>query len=94
MSIAENQEGFALTVGKKHARPTIGVIGSQYYLTMYHDGEDIRLYDLNVIGVPEDIQQEYPELTAKYSRLVQGLYETSKYMLYHNSQLLDPMNSK
>jgi len=94
MSIAENQEGFALTVGKKHARPTIGVIGSQYYLTMYHDGEDIRLYDLNVLGAPEDIQQEHPELTAKYSRLVQGLYETSKYMLYHNSQLLDPMNSK
>jgi len=94
MSIAENQEGFALTVGKKHARPIIGVIDSQYYLTMYHDGEDIRLYDLNVIGVPEDIQQEYPKLTAKYSRLVQGLYETSKYMLYHNSQLLDPMNSK
>ena len=23
-----------------------------------------------------------------------GLYETSKYMLYHNSQLLDPINSK
>ncbi len=94
MSIAENQEGFALTVGKKHARPTIGVIGSQYYLTMYHDGEDIRLYNLNVPGAPEDIQQEYPELTAKYSRLVQGLYETSKYMLYHNSQLLDHMSSK
>ena len=94
MSIAENQEGFALTVGKKHARPKIGVFGSHYYLTMYHDGEDIRLYDLNVIGAPEDIHKEYPELTAKYSRLVQGLYETSKYMLYHNSQLLDPMNSK
>ena len=94
MSIVENQEGFALTVGKKHARPTIGVIGSQYYLTMYHDGEEIRLYDLNVPGAPEDIQQEYPELTAKYSRLVHGLYETSKYMLYHNSQLLDPINSK
>jgi len=94
MSIADNQEGLALTVGKKHARPTIGVFGSHYYLTMYHDGEDIRLYDLNVIGAPEDIHKEYPELTAKYSRLVQGLYETSKYMLYHNSQLLDPMNSK
>ena len=94
MSIAENQEGLALTVGKKHARPTIGVFGSHYYLTMYHDGEDIRLYDLNVTGSAEDIHREYPELTAKYSRLVQGLYETSKYMLYHNSQLLDPVNSK
>ena len=94
MSIAENQEGLALTVGKKHARPTIGVFGSHYYLTMYHDGEDIRLYDLNVTGPAEDIHREYPELTAKYSRLVQGLYETSKYMLYHNSQLLDSMNSK
>ena len=94
MSIAEEQEGLALTVGKKHARPTIGVFGNHYYLTMYHDGEDIRLYDLNVTGPAEDIHREYPELTAKYSRLVQGLYETSKYMLYHNSQLLDSMNSK
>jgi len=94
MSIANNQEGLALTVGKKHARPKIGVFGSHYYLTMHHDGEDIRLYDLNVTGSPEDIQREHPELTSKYSRLVQGLYETSKYMLYHNSQLLDPMNSK
>ena len=94
MSIADNQEGLALTVGKKQARPTIGVFGSHYYLTMYHDGKDIRLYDLNVTGSPEDIQREHPELTSKYSRLVQGLYETSKYMLYHNSQLLDPMNSK
>jgi phosphoglycerol transferase MdoB-like AlkP superfamily enzyme len=94
MSIADNQEGLALTVGKKHARPTIGVFGSHYYLTMYHDGKDIRLYDLKVTGSPEDIHTEQPEITSKYSRLVQGLYETSKYMLYHNSQLLDPMNSK
>ena len=34
MSIANNQEGLALTVGKKHARPTIGLFGSHYYLTM------------------------------------------------------------
>ena len=94
MSIADNQEGLALTVGKKHARPTIGVFGSHYYLTMYHDGKDIRLYDLNITGSPEDIHREQPEITSKYSRLVQGLYETSKYMLYHNSQLLDPVNSK
>ena len=94
MSIADNQEGLALTVGKKHARPTIGVFGSHYYLTMYHDGKDIRLYDLKVTGSPEDIHTEQPEITSKYSRLLQGLYETSKYMLYHNSQLLDPMNSK
>ena len=94
MSIADNQEGLALTVGKKHARPTIGVFGSHYYLTMYHDGKDIRLYDLNITGSPEDIHTEQPEITSKYSRLVQGLYETSKYMLYHNSQLLNPVNSK
>jgi len=94
MSIADNQEGLALTVGKKHARPTIGLFGSHYYLTMYHDGKDIRLYDLNITGSPEDIHTEQPEITSKYSRLVQGLYETSKYMLYHNSQLLDPVNSK
>ena len=92
MNINTNQEGYALTVGKKHAYPTIGIIGPQYYLTMYHDGTNINLYDLLEAGTPKDVKEYYPDLTVRYSRLLQTLYETSKYMLYHNSELLKVLN--
>ena len=90
MDLRENQESFALTVGKKHAFPTIGIIGPQYYLTMYHDGTNINLYDLNEPGTPMNLKDNYPELSQRYSNLVQALYETSKYMLYNNSELIKP----
>ncbi len=90
MSLKDNQNSYALTVGKDRAYPVVGIIGKQYYLTMYHDGTNINLYDLFSTGSPKDVKDHHPNLTMEYSRLVQGFYETSKYMLYHNSELLKP----
>ena len=90
MSLKDNQNSYALTVGKDRAYPVIGLVGKQYYLTMYHDGTNINLYDLYSSGPTRDVKLEHPNLTTEYSRLVRGLYETSKYMLYHNSELLKP----
>lgn len=90
MSLKDNQNSYALTVGKDRAYPVIGLVGKQYYLTMYHDGTNINLYDLYSSGLTRDVKREHPNLTTEYSRLVRGLYETSKYMLYHNSELLKP----
>jgi phosphoglycerol transferase MdoB-like AlkP superfamily enzyme len=90
MSLKDNQESYALIVGKDRGYPTIGIVGKQYYLTMYHDGTNIKLYDLQSLGSPNDIKGNHPDVTMHYSRLVQALYETSKYMLYHNSELLQP----
>ena len=90
MSLKDNQESYALIVDNDRAYPTIGIIGKQYYLTMYHDGTNIKLYDLQSLGSPNDIKGNHPDVTMNYSKLVQALYETSKYMLYHNSELLQP----
>ena len=90
MSLKDNQNSYALTVGKDRAYPVIGLVGKQYYLTMYHDGTNINLYDLYSSGSTRDVKRDHPNLTIEYSRLVRGLYETSKYMLYHNSELLKP----
>ena len=57
---------------------------------MYHDGTNINLYDLNESGTPIDLKDNYPDLSQRYSNLVQALYETSKYMLYNNSELIKP----
>ena len=88
MSLEDNQNTYALTIGKDRAYPVIGLIGKQYYLTMYHDGTDKNLYDLYSSEHPKDVKDKHPKLTMEYSRIVQGLYETAKYMLYHNSELL------
>jgi phosphoglycerol transferase MdoB-like AlkP superfamily enzyme len=90
MSLKDNQNSYALIVGKDRAYPVIGIIGKQYYLTMYHDGTNINLYDLFSSRSPKDVKDHHPNLTMEYSRLLQGFYETSKYMLYHNSELLKP----
>ncbi|MDC0215343.1 LTA synthase family protein [Candidatus Marinimicrobia bacterium] len=90
MSLKDDQNSYALTVGKDRAYPVIGLVGKQYYLTMYHDGTNINLYDLYSSGSTRDVKLDHPNLTIEYSRLVRGLYETSKYMLYHNSELLKP----
>ncbi|MFQ6612930.1 MAG: LTA synthase family protein [Fidelibacterota bacterium] len=80
-------EGFrrwALLVNRKHAYPRVGAIGNNFYLTMYHDGSDLRLHDLSSDTPLTDIQKDRPAETKIYEQMARGLYETAKYMLYHN----------
>ena len=90
MSLKKGQDSYALIVGKDRGFPTIGIMGNQFYLTMYHDGTNIKLYDLKSEGSLKNIKDNHPNMTIKYSELVKGFYETSKYMLYHNSELFKP----
>ena len=90
MSLKKDQDSYALIVGKDRGFPTIGIMGNQFYLTMYHDGTNIKLYDLKSEGSLKNIKDNHPNMTIKYSELVKGFYETSKYMLYHNSELFKP----
>jgi len=75
---------WALTVDRKHAYPRIGAIGDRYYLTMYHDGTDVRLHDIWSDTPLTDLKEAHPEETMVFEFMARGLYETAKYMLYHN----------
>ena len=77
---------WALTVNRKHAYPRIGVIGERYYLTMYHDGTDVRFHDIWSETPLKDLKEAHPEETEVFESMARGLYETAKYMLYHNQE--------
>ena len=34
-----------------------------------------------------DVKDIYPEITNRYSARLEGIYETAKYMLYHNQKI-------
>ena len=74
----------ALIVNNKVAKSHIAVIGKNYYLSMQKDGDDIQLHELNSNNPLVDVKEKYPEITVNYSRRLRGIYETAKYMLYHN----------
>ena len=74
----------ALIVNNKVAKSHIAVIGKNYYLSMQKDGDDIQLHELDSNNPLVDVKDKYPEITVNYSRRLRGLYETAKYMLYHN----------
>ena len=59
-------------------------------MTKFKVSANENLYDLNEPGTPMNLKDNYPELSQRYSNLVQALYETSKYMLYNNSELIKP----
>ena len=51
---------------------------------MQRDGSEIQLHDLRSNNPLVDVKEKYPEITSSYTRRLRGLYEVSKYMLYHN----------
>ena len=80
------KDPLALIINKKVAEPHIAVVGQNHYLSMAKDGSDIKLHELWSNEPWVDVKENYPEITQNYSRRLKGVYETSKYMLYHNQK--------
>jgi phosphoglycerol transferase MdoB-like AlkP superfamily enzyme len=59
-----------------------GVLDDEFYLRL--DPDVARLFRYRSQDAAEDVHERYPEKVAKLRRLHEALYETSKYMLYHN----------
>lgn len=76
----------ALIINKKMATQHIAVVGQEYYLSMSKDGSDIQLHDLWSDEPLVDVKVKYPEITRSYSQRLESIYETAKYMLYHNKK--------
>jgi len=60
------------------------VVGQDHYLSMQKDGSDVKLHELWSNEPWVDVKAKYPEITRSYSKRLKGIYETAKYMLYHN----------
>jgi len=59
-----------------------GVLDDEFYLRL--DPGGARLFRYRSQAAAEDVHERYPEKLAELRRLHEALYETSKYLLYHN----------
>src|SRR6266571_4772347 len=59
-----------------------GILDDEFYLRL--DADVARLFRYRSQEAAEDVHERYPEKVAELRRLHEALYETSKYMLYHN----------
>ena len=78
----------ALIINKKMAKPHIAVIGQNYYLSMANrrGGSRVKLHELWSDKPLVNVKDKYPEITDRYLGRLKGIYETTKYMLYHNQK--------
>ena len=93
-----DQSRYAFTF--THQRiPDLGLVTKDYVFKILADGSKPALYrtDPSKLPIPNstvkekfiDISKQQPGLAEKYKNLTLGIYETSKYMLYHNKPLKD-----
>jgi len=59
-----------------------GVLDDEFYLRL--DADVARLFRYRSKEAAEDVHERYAQKVAELRRLHEALYETSKYMLYHN----------
>ena len=78
----------ALIINKKMAKPHIAVIGKNYYLSLSNrgGGSRVKLHQLWSDKPLVNMKDKYPKITDRYLDRLNGIYETTKYMLYHNQK--------
>ena len=76
----------ALIINKKMAKHHIAVVGQKYYLSMGKDGTNMQLHELGSDKPLVDVKAKFPEIADRYFYRLNGIYETTKYMLYHNKK--------
>lgn len=74
---------FTQTADKRF--PVIGAISKRHMVRMNYDGSDAKLHDLQSSDPDVDISAQDPERFAELKDLARGIYETTKYMFYHNT---------
>ena len=63
----------------------IGLLDSSSYFTMNNDGSNKRLHLLDNQNPRDNVLKEYTEKAESMEQLCRGLYETSRYLSYHNA---------
>jgi len=86
LNTAETDDRVAFIVNKKMATHHIAVVGRDYYLSMQKDGSDVQLHSIHSESPLVDVKENFPKIAGRYSQKAKGIYETAKYMLYHNEK--------
>ena len=69
----------------KMAKPHNAVIGEKYYLSKAYNGK-IKLHNIASDKPLINIARKHPDIARDYLKRLNAIYETSKYMLYHNKK--------
>ncbi len=63
----------------------LALLGSRYYFKMNSDGSNRSLHLLDSETPRDNVSHVYPEKAGLMEQLCRGLYETSRYLSYHNA---------
>ena len=74
---------FAFTI-LNSPNPDIGLVGEGFYFRGKADGSSERLHALGSTTPREDVAAVHPAQYARMKQLCRDIYETARYMLYHN----------
>ncbi len=66
--------------------PQISLAGEKYLFTMRVDGKEKALYEYSFKGKPENLIAKSPEEAKKMEDVLMGIYESTRYIRYHNSK--------
>jgi phosphoglycerol transferase MdoB-like AlkP superfamily enzyme len=80
-----DSDRFAFTVDEHYREPKIGLITADTYLQIPTGGGPTRWADLRGDGAT-GTADEQPERARTLERLCRGLYEASRWLMYHNAQ--------
>ncbi|MGD8568901.1 MAG: LTA synthase family protein [Gammaproteobacteria bacterium] len=64
----------------------LGVISPNFYFRMYTDGTNKRLHALRPGGAETNLIDKYPEKAKELEKLTRSIYETTRYMRFHNAR--------
>jgi phosphoglycerol transferase MdoB-like AlkP superfamily enzyme len=76
---------YAFTITDQFGCPEINLLSDRFYLRMPRDGDTATLHDLGSNTPMEDVSAQHPGETAAMAHLCRSIYETARYMLYHNA---------
>lgn len=65
--------------------PRLGLIGQEFYFGVRADGSEPSLHRIYADDPLRDLRDELPQEAARMQELVLAIYETARYMRYHNS---------
>lgn len=82
--ILKSEKDFAFIVNKKISPSSYGVLNKDYYLRIFRNGSGMEFHNLKKDEPGIDVKNDYPEETMLFKKMSDGIYETAKYMLYHN----------
>ncbi|MGD8547656.1 MAG: LTA synthase family protein [Thiohalophilus sp.] len=64
--------------------PMLGLLNDNYLLHMRADNSQLSLHDIRNDDFKQDISASHPDITEQMQELISGIYETAKYMRFHN----------